>query len=234
MEAFTHIGVTERGDPAIDQQWLPWVVEGKPAILISKNPGRLYVLLHCHTKDPNVIIHCTITGYGSTVLEPNVPKPSDALDGYKRMVEKFGSDRVVLRVDPVIPTLKGRDLAKRIIDAGMSIANTRVRISFLDMYPHVKERFLSKKIPLLDYDFHAPLALREEVWDELGRPEVCGEPGFKCTGCISEKDCEILGVYHGTRHWKQRPTCNCAGNKFELLNNKKQCGHFCLYCYWKG
>lgn len=227
------IGITERGDSAVDQSWLKWVVDGNPAILISKNPGRLYVLLHCHTKNPNVIVHSTITGYGGTIVEPNVPKPADALDGYKRLVEKLGSERVVLRVDPVIPTIKGRALAKQIIDMAGLLAKTRVRISFLDLYPHVKQRLAAKKVPPLDYDFHAPLELRKEIWGELGFPEICGEPGFNCVGCISGTDCAVLGVEIEQKDFKQRPTCSCVGNKFELLNNKKQCSHGCIYCYWK-
>lgn len=32
----TKIGVTERGDPALDLSWLPWVKNGNPTVLITK------------------------------------------------------------------------------------------------------------------------------------------------------------------------------------------------------
>lgn len=31
----------------------------------------------------------------------------------------------------------------------------------------------------------------------------------------------------------QRKGCLCPSNKYELLKNKKQCPHGCLYCYWR-
>ena len=36
------IGITEKGDAGIHTGWKPWVSEGKPAILITKSPSKLY------------------------------------------------------------------------------------------------------------------------------------------------------------------------------------------------
>jgi hypothetical protein len=146
----------------------------------------------------NIIIHATITGFGGSKLEPNVPKPEFAFIGLEVLLEKFKNhyplDRIVLRVDPIIPTPKGFEIAKKIIDKGKALGIKRIRISFLDNYPHVKERFTLANIPQLKYDFHAPLEDRIKIWEDLGKPEVCGEPGIQCTGCISKLDCEVLGV----------------------------------------
>lgn len=76
------IGITERGDAAIDTVWKTWVYEkGLPAILITKDTVKLI------TENPglfigdelkgNVILHATITGMGGNWLEPNVPNPND-------------------------------------------------------------------------------------------------------------------------------------------------------------
>ena len=95
------IGITERGDAALHPGWRPWVNSGSPAILITKDPGRLAEQL---TPDMNVIVHCTITGFGGTVVEPGAPTEAQAFLGVKRVVEVLGLERVVLRIDPVIPT----------------------------------------------------------------------------------------------------------------------------------
>jgi len=62
------IGITERGDAALDLGWLPWVEDGKPAILITKDPLKLWKELigHLLSKKFNIIIHATITGLGGS------------------------------------------------------------------------------------------------------------------------------------------------------------------------
>ena len=96
------IGITERGDASFNLKWKSWVKRGNPAILITKQPEILVNQL-VEIDNPNIIIHCTITGNGSTVMEPDVPPYKDSLDAYYYLVEKYGSDRVVLRIDPIIP-----------------------------------------------------------------------------------------------------------------------------------
>ena len=67
------IGITERGDAALDTSWFQWVVEEKqPAILITKDPSKLNRILNDLDFAPNIIVHATITGFGGTILEPIV------------------------------------------------------------------------------------------------------------------------------------------------------------------
>ena len=230
------IGITERGDAALDwADWWPWVSEGQPAILISKNPQMLAERLDTSKiQTPNVIVHATITGYGGTPLEPNVPSVTSALEGFAELNKLLGKDRVVLRIDPVIPTVEGTKIAVEILQRAGK--DNRVRVSFIDMYSHVRERLSIAGIDLhLTWNlFHAPLGLRFEAWNKLGRPEVCGEPGFKCTGCVSGSDCKILGVEPIEFKSGQRPDCTCLAMKAELLHRKAPCSHACCYCYWRG
>jgi len=232
------IGVTERGDPAHDFSWTEWVYDNKPAILITKNPVKICEVLS-KMSVRNVIVHANITGFGGSIIEPNVLKPDEAILGYWELIKLLGTDRVVLRVDPVVPTVNGVITAKAILHMTRS---TRTRISFIDLYDHVKERFKLHSIDIQSEnsesylpwnDFHAPLSLRKKVWEELGKPEVCGEPGFECLGCVSKIDCKILGVDPIDGNKGQRPYCACVANKKELLIKRGQCPHGCLYCYWK-
>lgn len=227
------IGITERGDASIDNSWLTAVNNNMPCILITKDPYKLSSMIN---KDMNIIVHATITGYGSTILEPNVPQPSNAVKGLLKIISMIGIERTVLRVDPIIPyKIKGCNKIPFASDIPSDIINNiRKRISFMDNYPHVKQRMIDVGLEPLPYDFHAPLSKRIEIWEKLKRPEVCGEPSMECTGCISQKDVEILNTnIQSNNTSKQRQSCKCLSIKTELLTNKKQCGHKCLYCYWR-
>jgi len=234
------IGITERGDAALDTSWLSWIITNEPLILITKNPYSLHLMLEKAElySYNNFIVHCTITGMGGSVLEPNVIKPKLALEGYKNIWTKIGRGRTVLRIDPIIPTDKGIETAYNVILK----CETRVRISFLDMYPHVINRFKEKNIPIPYTSFHAPFELRKKAFNKLNNlysttgfeVEICGEPDFICTGCVSKEDFEALRIdYNPTEGGKQRQYCCCIAEKYELLSNKSQCEHKCLYCYWR-
>jgi DNA repair photolyase len=231
------IGITEKGDPSLHSDWLQWVAARKPAILITKNPAGLIDIL-TGVKDPNIIIHCTITSMGGSVIEPNVPSVENAVQGYNSLIERFGADRVVLRIDPIIPErLKPLNYLFSLVDNTETKIRTRVRISFLDKYKHVDKRLQTAGIHL-NQDFHAPLQFRKAVLRAIQNRldidiEVCGEPGIECTGCISPLDCQILGVNASVHKSGQRRSCQCLAQKTELLKNKGQCFHGCLYCYWR-
>ena len=192
---------------------------------------------------PNVIVHCTITGFGGTKIEPNVPPSGVSFEGYRRFVDMLGKDRVVLRCDPVIPTEKcAAFAAEKIMSKSLG---TRIRFSFLDIYGHVKQRFADAGIDMgrlgFSGGFHASLDDRLKFVELIKQfvldPDalsVCGEPGIRSEPCVSKRDCDILGVELMRSLHSQRPACCCAANKTELLKTRGQCAHGCLYCYWKN
>ena len=68
---------------------------------------------------------------------------------------------------------------------------------------------------------------------------TCGEPGMTTNiGCVSKADidyfCKVLhdSVSEYDVFNSQRESCQCCSLKYELLPNKVQCAHRCLYCYW--
>jgi DNA repair photolyase len=228
------IGITERGDAALNLEWIEWVNEGKPAILITKDIGKLvHTFDDAFLEKANVIVHATITGLN--MFEPNVPPLARSLCGLEHMVKLIGKDRVVLRIDPIIPTRTYIPQAIEVYRKAMHLG-LRTRISFLDAYSHVRERFKGR------YEFpwigiHAPLNYRMKALEMLNIPdvEICGEPDMKCTGCISQKDLDVFGI--PTQHTgfsKQRKECRCLALKHELLTSKHPCAHGCEYCYWKN
>lgn len=248
----TNIGITERGDAALNTKWIDYIKKGGYAILISKDPVKLFEIIHKNLTDDEckrVIIHCTITGYAGTDLEPNVPLLDEGTfetelsspSGISTKVAKM-----VLRVDPIIPTEEGLKVAEKVIDK-WSYYFEEIRISFIDNYYHIQNRGV--KLPWKT--LHAPLNDRKwahaEICDllykKLGsnwlkehKVSVCGEPGFECNGCVSVDDLIHLGLAWDNLNNElkgQRKFCNCLANKVELLNNRHPCKHGCKYCYWK-
>lgn len=54
-------------------------------------------------------------------------------------------------------------------------------------------------------------------------------------GCVSKKILDLLGIdIKLSRSSNQRKGCLCPRNKTELLENKRQFSHSCLYCYWNN
>lgn len=220
------IGITERGDAALDTSWTNF--KG-PKILITKSPSKLIRLAADFS---NCIIHCTITGLGGSKLEPNVNEAPVELYAYKQWVKNLGPNRVVLRIDPVIPFKPYLQMALNVYAERLG----RVRISFLDMYPHVRERLkgIDSILPQYYSSLHASIEQRHLAHSMMLDAEVCGEPDFPCTGCVSLKDLEALNLPIESKGLSnQRKACMCLAEKTELLSTRGQCAHGCLYCYWR-
>jgi hypothetical protein len=229
------IGITERGDggmnfPVVLDALATGRVHG--AIVITKDPR---LLLETAWPDP-LIAHCTITGCGGTAMEPKAPPPEETLAAYHALVERYGGERVVLRVDPIIPHPDWIGRAQAIVPE----ARGRIRVSCLDAYTHVRNRLRTIGVELTRWPgVHAPLNVRQHYLAELQALtqhafEICGEPGMPCTGCVSARDLAAMGL-PGVGHpgGFQRSACACIAEKTELLTVKAPCPYVCTYCYWK-
>ncbi|MFA4935633.1 MAG: DUF1848 family protein [Candidatus Methanoperedens sp.] len=227
------IGITERGDAGLNLSWVDRANEFDGLVLITKRLSENFIQ---QAAKVNSIVHATITGHGGTIIEPNVIPYGESKVLFKRLVNVLGHERVVLRIDPIIPTESGITTALKVYK-GLHTeqdVKTRVRISFLDNYPHVRSRFSKAGLPQLPYQFHAPLSQRKDIAARFPDAEICGEPGFPCTGCISEKDLKVLGLSANNCTARgQRAECRCLAAKTELFSARGQCPHGCLYCYWK-
>ena len=254
------IGITEAGDAGLDLSWVNKLDTVDGAIVITKNITIGFYNAVIEHKD-KLIVHATVTGYGDSILESNVPHPALELGSITKLVEGgFPKNKVVIRVDPIIPTKKGIETALRVIKAFMDDGFSRFRVSIIDMYPHVRERFKAAGLPLPygEFGFYPSseqvkavdrMLLDAEIyWSSLGdRTNTCGmlmiescaEPGLtnaaQC-GCISSYDLCLLGLddeLNPDSYGFQRKNCLCYSGKTELLEHKKRCRHKCLYCYWR-
>lgn len=243
------IGITERGDASRDFSWVDQMNHVEGAILITKNITDDFIDAVLPYKD-KVILHATVTGYGHTKLEPHVMAWQKSIRQIQRLIDSgFARDQIVLRIDPIIPTDKGLALFDKVFRAGYKIGVRRFKISVIDMYPHVRERFIAEKLPLPYGDNFTASTKQfaavdrcvqriQMLWPDI-EIECCAEPQLQYprkVGCVSNDDLEILGLkpQNDDNVGYQRKDCLCLSCKTELLNNKYQCSNKCLYCYWKS
>lgn len=244
-----NIGITERGDASLDYSWMKKMHTVDGAILITKNVSSSFIDAVMQQSKP-VIVHATCTGWGGTWLEPNVPAYMTQLNNIKSLLAAgFPKSRVVLRIDPIIPTDEGIAKACAVIEEAKRMCllpGMRVRVSVLDEYPHVRDRLIAAGHgPFLNGYFQASYYAFSRIDEILSSYkidiETCAEPHlnhslwFERLGCVSECDLKIMGlpVEESAVNPQNRKGCLCLSCKTELLANKHPCAHGCLYCYWK-
>lgn len=87
------------------------------------------------------VLHLTVTGWGGTDLEPNVCYPTDMFLNVQKLLEAgYPKERIVLRVDPIIPTWQGCAKFYYMVDMGLIWGITRFRSSVMQLYKHSAER----------------------------------------------------------------------------------------------
>jgi len=269
------IGITEKGDAGLDFSWVSKLVSNSidGTILVTKGINAEFidniVALYKSGKK-GIIVHCTCTGFGGTILEPNVPDYTIQLDYLKVLIDAgFPKENCVLRIDPILPIQEGFDSAAKVITYASEIGlipssydreqgvepNLRIRVSVMDEYNHVKERLIKHGLPpiylngfqasdeqlintiefLAQYDITFECCAENRLYD-INRQSGKYNYLFDNVGCISEKDLVIMKIDGNTGaciNPQNRNGCQCLSCKTELLKNKHQCSHGCLYCYWR-
>lgn len=135
------IGITERGDAGIDLTWIYQMNNVDAAVLITKKVTGDFRREALRFKD-KLIVHATCTGYGSTRIEPNVYPYFMQLNNTKLLVlDGFPINQVYIRVDPIIPTDEGIAVANNVITMAENLGFYKFRVSVIDMYKHVVNRF---------------------------------------------------------------------------------------------
>lgn len=245
------IGITEAGDAGIDLSWTARVNSVDGLILITKQVTPEFITAAVSVAE-KAIVHTTITGYGGTRLEPNVPKPDKQRKAILDLVNAgFPKNKIVIRVDPIIPTPKGTAVAREQIVRMAQYGFKRYRVSIIDMYWYVYNRFMESGLKSPYGSGFSPndkqVARVDKMIKELRqeytlRIESCAEIGLRSSirsGCISRHDLKLLNFNHFEHPdfpdfpGYQRHGCMCYNGKTELLKSRTGCEHNCLYCYWK-
>lgn len=249
------IGATDGGDAGLDLSWRAKMKNVDGAVLITKHVTPAFI--EAVKGLPNVVVHVTCTGYGGSVVEPNVPPMLTQFRAALALVKAgFPKERIVIRIDPIIPTTKGIRTAVGVFKLFMREGFARYRVSIIDMYPHVQERFKALGLPIPYNGAFYPhpdewtavnkmIAGAKSYWAECGHAErlmieACAEPMLSeaiISGCVSEYDIGLMGLPLDDDGIDsvgyQRKNCMCYSGKVELLTARKPCAHQCIYCFWK-
>lgn len=250
-----NIGITEYGDAGIDFRWEQKLHTVDGAVLITKNLNTTFIQKVLESMQQHkIIVHCTCTGWGGTIIEPNVPDFKTQLNHLKELIlAGFPAKQIVLRIDPIFPSEAGLQRVKDVLDYYHSLNlpedEIRLRMSLIDEYPHVRERYAKNGLqPLYGGRFYPSYEQINAVGNLLSSYPytfcTCAEDKladkfpntFEIAGCISKTDLEILGIAYDANLYtnpQNRNMCHCLSCKTELLKPRKKCPHGCLYCFWK-
>lgn len=245
------IGITETFDPCFVDGWETKLLEAN--IIISKELSDEMIEKLLITQD-RVIFHHTVTGQGNSILEPNVKSTEFEFEQFKKLISRgFPISHYVLRVDPIMLFNQTcLNNVRKVFDlwsdyAQTNIVKIRTRVSIIDLYNHVIERFTIANFKIPWKSFTAPQLVFNKAesimykYTSFLNFECCAEQNFSNAfinklGCASNEDLRILNVRlddYGKPEKKQRDTCMCLAKK-QILNVKpSRCGHQCLYCFWK-
>lgn len=164
------LGITERGDAALDLSWRYRLGSVDGCILITKEitDEFIRIVIEETQAGTKLIVHCTCTGWGQTEIEPNVPSYQTQLKMLKKLLDEgFPAERAVLRIDPIIPTKEGVKKVEMVLQEAQMLEllpDIRVRISILDEYYHVKDRFRNAgKEPMYGSSLYAPMSVMMET-----------------------------------------------------------------------
>ena len=148
------IATTETYDPAhCVKDWITRADEFDFVLFITKNINDEIIKIFTSPEskwafmNKPSIMHITCTGWGATLFEPRVGSPNLCNRFIAKLIESgYPVERIVLRVDPIIPIQDGVDA----FDNACKIAEwngiTRVRSSVMQMYKHVYERICNGKV----------------------------------------------------------------------------------------
>ncbi len=217
-------------------------------VLWSKNPRNMLEdrkLRQTLERYGQLYLHFTITGMGSSSLEPNIPDTETAIGMLDPLVALVnGPERIRVRFDPIVHLLlpDGSSYTNllcftRIAEAAKRAGVVDLVVSWMEQYPKVRNRLARNRIAS---DSVSPEKWREE-WDwiftEANRLNVrvagCCVQGLPVSRCI---DGPLLFGLHpkqepvsNLKAKGQRPHCGCTESWD--IGWYYPCPGGCLYCY---
>lgn len=186
------------------------------------------------------------------ILEPNLPALHERLGQMAALGQRFGSDNIVWRFDPICHWKDIHGQSQHNLGAFLRIAETAARAgirscttSFLDLYPKVLKRGEAAGIFFSDPENARKMDILHRMARRLHSLDMglflCCEPemlealkpaGVLPGACIPGN---LLKARFGTlslqKEKGQRPDCACTRSTDIGSYRRQVCGHNCLYCY---
>ena len=218
-------------------------------VLWTKTPHLLFEnrrLLKRLLEYDQIYCHITITGLGSSFLEPNTQPYQETIDLLPKIIDFVKiPERVNIRFDPILNlidkngiTLSNFNLFPEIAEQCKEHGITEFTISWVTAYKKVQSR-----LSALDFvKFEADDNLKEKQAEQLNAwakalgihiKGCCTQPFFSSYGCINGK---LLTELHPKKEkctlqkpTGQRPLCVCT--KSRDIGWYYSCPNGCAYCY---
>ena len=200
----------------------------------------------------NPIVNLTITGLGSTDLEPGAPAAIDALNDLPKLVDAFHGDpwRIRWRYDPIIFDRSNLSDFKRIAKTVSKLGVNTCTFSFPsyrslkgDLTSQFERAGIAKWPDRKKTEFLHEMSL---VAGDLGiellscaQPEnLTAHPAVKPAQCIPvtmiERGCPDITSSLLPKDRSQRKHCNCIESEDVGDYELDRCGGGCVYCYSKA
>jgi len=185
------------------------------------------------------------------VFERSSVTLSRKVEGFRRLSQRVGPDKIIWRYDPIIMSNLTNQAYHEDhfeeITKGLRGFTHRCIISFLDIYRKTEKalHILKKKGDIRVVDLHHHEAKVREISDafaEMGR-----DCGFEIFTCAEASNLEASGIRHGkciddelvnrlfgldlsiAKDKGQRRLCGCVESKD--IGAYETCPHGCIYCY---
>lgn len=237
-----HVWTTEMTDPIFHWEKIKqFTLSNEPLLVYSKAK----LPINFFIDHPHIGFHLTISGWGNTWLEPNVPDVNDMIDYFNQLTQEIDINRLRLRIDPGVPTKEGLNKAINVLKKVEVLP--KVITSIIQYYSRHHDVFKRLNIDMTYYRIQSCRAIfpKKEIaerWLEHLkniRPDAnisfCGMPylieGSNHTGCVDDDMLKSIGVedYIRINPGKQRPGCKCVIAKRQACMG--YCDHGCRYCY---
>ena len=207
----------------------------------TKNPKPMLKRLD-ELRDYNYYFQYTITGYQSDV-EKGVLNKREVINTFKKLSEKIGKEKVILRYDPIFLSEKYsidyhceaferlcfqlRGYTERCVISFIDLyRKTERNTKILDIIPITMENIMeiSKRFASIASKYNISIETCSEAYD-------LSEYGIKKGKCIDD---DIISKVIGyeinvKKDDTQREVCGCV--KSIDIGQYNTCKHHCLYCY---
>lgn len=219
----------------------------------SKNPAPLlHHLPKLKKRGIGFYIQFSLNDYEQEGLEPNVPRLTDRIDTFKRIVDAYGLGSVVWRFDPLMLTanIGIYELLGKIqrIASALTGYTEKLVFSFADIagYKTVGTNLQRAGVNYREWTEREMLELADGV-HRLNlpmQPATCAEPidlspyGIAHNHCIDSELISRLSpndpalqmwLFGASKDGGQRKACGCILSKD--IGRYNTCAHGCLYCY---
>ena len=157
------VGIVKSGEPSVDYSWTSKMDDVNFAVLRVRNLTDEFVravLPHKH----KLLLCVVCSGYGDTVVEPNIMDIQQQAFQLKRLVSMgFPKERVCLCVEPIIPTVKGIKNFVKVVEEMHAFVSC-CSVDILKNTPLIQKRFAENKLPVL---YGGEMYPSQAVWDKV-------------------------------------------------------------------